>query len=135
MKKSKTKKLVSILFIILFVLMIGATNTYADQHTSDEIVKEGQDFINLGKEATTTTIDGKNLIAGSNTIYNILLAVGVVVAVLIGAYLGVKFMASSAEDKAKVKESLIPYVAGCIIIFGAFTIWKIVIIFLSGMES
>ena len=41
--------------------------------------------------------------------------------------LGIKFMAASAEDKAKIKESMIPYVVGCIVIYGAFFIWKLAI--------
>lgn len=36
-------------------------------------------------------------------------------------------MVASAEDKAKVKEALIPYVIGCAVIFGAFTIWSIAV--------
>lgn len=36
-------------------------------------------------------------------------------------------MVASAEDKAKVKEALIPYIVGCIVIFGAFTIWSIAV--------
>ena len=39
------------------------------------------------------------------------------------------------EEKVKVKETLIPYVAGCIIIFGAFTIWKVVVEVLKSAPS
>ncbi|MCI8481836.1 MAG: hypothetical protein HFJ27_01800 [Clostridia bacterium] len=53
---------------------------------------------------------------------------------MIGMYLGIKFMISSAEDKAKVKEALIPYIAGCVVVFGAFTIWRLVILLLSGLS-
>ena len=51
-------------------------------------------------------------------------------AVAVGMFLGIKFMISSAEDKAKVKEALIPYIAGCVVIFGAFIIWKLTILLL-----
>ena len=33
----------------------------------------------------------------------------------------------SADEKAKVKESLMPFVAGCVVVFGAFTIWKVAV--------
>ena len=72
-------------------------------------------------------IDYDKLQDASNTIYNILLSFGVVIAVIIGMVLGIKFMTGSIEEQAKVKESLTPYIAGCIVIFGAFTIWKIVL--------
>lgn len=42
---------------------------------------------------------------------------------IVGTILGIQFMVASAEDKAKVKEAIVPYVVGCIVIFGAFTIW------------
>ena len=46
---------------------------------------------------------------------------------LVGTIIGIQFMLASAEDKAKVKEALVPYVVGCIVIFGAFTIWSIAV--------
>lgn len=46
---------------------------------------------------------------------------------IVGTILGIQFMVASAEDKAKVKEALIPYFIGCAIIFGGFTIWSIVV--------
>ena len=49
------------------------------------------------------------------------------VAVVVGMVLGIQFMAASADEKAKVKEALMPFVVGCIIVFGAFTIWKIAV--------
>ena len=64
----------------------------------------------------------------------ILLGIGIALALMIGMYLGIKFMISSAEDKAKVKEALIPYIAGCVVVFGAFTIWRLVILLLSGLS-
>ena len=35
-------------------------------------------------------------------------------------------MIGSIEEKAQVKESLIPFVIGCVVVFGAFGIWKMV---------
>lgn len=63
----------------------------------------------------------------STDLYNTLLAIGIVVAVAVGSVLGIKFMTSSVEGQAKIKELLVPYVAGCIVIFGAFGIWKIAV--------
>lgn len=112
--------------------VLGNSNASAS-HTPDEIIGEAQDFINSGN--ATTTINGDNLTAASSTLYNILLSIGIFLAVAIGMYLGVKFMMSSAEDKAKVKEALIPYIAGCIVIFSAFIIWKLAITLLSGIDK
>ena len=102
------------------------------KHTPDEIIGEAQNF--RDKANAITTINGANLEAGSSTVYNILLSIGIFLAVAIGMYLGVKFMLSNAEDKAKVKEALIPYIAGCVVIFSAFIIWKLAILLLSGIK-
>ena len=51
----------------------------------------------------------------------------------IGIILGIQFMTGSVEQKAKVKDALVPYIAGCIIIFGAFGIWKLVVTILRGI--
>lgn len=109
----------------------GLGNSIASgDHTLDEMLNEAKDFIN---KAGGNTITGNNLKTASDTIYNILLTIGIFLAVAIGMYLGVKFMMSSAEDKAKVKEALIPYIAGCVVIFGAFVIWKLAIVLLGGI--
>ncbi len=50
-----------------------------------------------------------------------------VVAVIVGLIIGIRFMTGGIEEKAKIKELLVPYVAGCIVIFGAFGIWSLVV--------
>jgi len=72
-------------------------------------------------------IQFESLTKTSNYIYNTLLVVAVAIAVIVGSYLGIKLMLESAEDKAKIKEALIPFVVGCFVIFGAFGIWKIAV--------
>lgn len=112
--------------------VLGSSSASAN-HSLDEMIGEAQNFLNKANESNAGTIIGSNLKAGSNTLYNILLAIGIFSAVAVGMYLGIKFMLSSAEDRAKVKESLIPYIAGCVVIFGAFIIWKLAILLLNGI--
>lgn len=109
---------------------LGKSDVKAD-HSVDEVLKEAKSFLNNGSKAA---FNEGNLKKGSNTLFNILLVIGISGTVIVGIYLGIKFMMSSAEDKAKVKESLIPYFAGCIVIYGAFTIWKIVMVILGGLN-
>ena len=51
---------------------------------------------------------------------------------IVGTILGIQFMTASAEDKAKVKEALIPFAVGCAVILGAFAIWSAVIDVMQG---
>lgn len=79
------------------------------------------------------TFDGEKLKTASDTIYNTLLLIGIILAVIIAGILGIQLMMAGAEEKAKVKESLLPFGVGCVIIFGAFGIWKVIMMAMSGL--
>ena len=69
----------------------------------------------------------------SNTLYNILLVTGILIALIVGMILGIKFIMGGIEEKAEIKTMIIPYIVGCVVVFGAFTIWKIVVDILQSM--
>ena len=129
------KTMFSILLIILaFILVMNINPVYAKvtrtkqgtSHNLGEIINEADGFVEKG-ESGTERIDEASLIDMSNTIYNILLGVSIVIAVILGIILGIKFVTEGVEGQSEVKKALIPYVAGCAIVFGAFTIWKVVV--------
>lgn len=95
----------------------------------DDMISDADKFIGNG-DLTYNADDLSNV---SNTIFNILVTVGIIIAVLMGAILGIKLMISGVEEKAQVKKLLMPYVVGCIIIFGGFGIWKLVVTILQGV--
>lgn len=97
----------------------------------DDIFTDADSFVNSGRVVYGE--DSENLQKFSNTIYNILLAIGVAVAVIVGAIIGVKLMASNIDTKVEAKKLLIPYVVGCVVVFGGFGIWKIVVTILENM--
>ena len=106
-------------------------NTYTKQdYGSDtslsDVISGGDSFIDAGKDGSAK-IDKGSLQNASSSIYNILLICGVIIAVLIGSIMGIKFMIGSVEEKAEIKAALVPFVIGCIVVFGAFGIWKIVV--------
>ena len=106
-------------------------NTYTKQdYSSDtslsDVISGGDSFIQAGKDGSAK-IDKGSLQNASSSIYNILLICGVIIAVLIGSIMGIKFMIGSVEEKAEIKAALVPFVIGCIVVFGAFGIWKIVV--------
>ncbi len=129
-------KHLKIIFLFLFFLSIMALmlpNKIYATHTAGEIITEAGGFIEQGKQGADDKIDPENLKNMSNTLYNILLVVGIVIAVIVGLILGIKFILGSVEEKAEIKAMLIPYIIGCIVVFGAFTIWQIVVILLQEM--
>ena len=91
----------------------------------DSTISNADDFVNNGN--VDSVYDADDLQSFSSSMYNILLTVGIVVAVIVGAVIGIKLMSSGIETKVEAKKLLIPYVAGCIVVFGGFAIWKIVV--------
>ena len=110
--------------LIIFILMICSTHI-VQATTISNIIQGADGFITNGSSSDMIAGDKiKNL---SDIIYNVLLILGAVIAVIVGSVLGIQFITGSVEQKAKVKDSLIPFVIGCVVIFGAFGIWKLVI--------
>lgn len=96
----------------------------------DGLMSDSEKFLGKGEN---NKIRDESIQDFSKTMYNILIAIATFVAVLVGGILGVKIMISSADEKAQVKELLIPYVIGCVVVFGAFGIWKLVVTILQNM--
>lgn len=118
------KILTRIIIMLLVILILNSLQIKTHVHAFNII--EGADEF-LTKRYTEEEIDTDALQTTSNNIYNILLAIGIVIAVAVGMVIGIQFMIGSVEEKAKIKETIIPYIIGVTIIFSGFTIWKIVV--------
>ena len=91
-----------------------------------DVISSGKEFLGNGKNIDET-LNVSKLQDTSKTIYNTLLGIAVMVAIIVAMVIGIQFMAASADEKAKVKEAILPFIVGCIVVFGAFTIWKIAV--------
>lgn len=127
--QSKLLKIVVLICIFFIVISVFPNKSSADD--TDDWVGAAQNFIEAG--GGTATVNNAELRNASNSIYNLLSSIGMIVSVIVGIILGITFMMASADDKAKVKEALVPYIIGCVVVFGAFGIWKIVINTFSGI--
>lgn len=128
------KKTICIILITIIILIgiTGNSHIYA-RHTTGEVITEAEGFISTGENNSGDILTTDELNNLSDTIYTILLVIGVVIAIIVGAVLGIKFITEGAEGKAEVQKALIAYVIGCVVIFGAFTIWKIVVNVIQGI--
>lgn len=133
----KKIKIVTIILLIMLSIIIIVKPVYAtdkvNKHTAGEIITEGKGFIEKGQSGAESRIDSKDLKTMSDTLYNILLVIGIVIALIVGIVLGIKFIMGGIEEKAEIKAMLIPYIIGCIVVFGAFAIWKAVVDILQSM--
>ena len=126
-----------ILTITIILIIFMTSNIFA----LDKIFTDADDWETDGKNGvlidntTVTTIDDSKIKDISNKIYNIGFAVGIVVVFVVGAILGIKFITTGVEEKAEVKEALIPYSISVVVFFGAFGVWKLAIVILDGIAD
>lgn len=120
----KTMKVIGIVAIMM-ILVLGMT-------TISSAVDPGS----IAGELTGTESDAQDQVVGiGNQIIGIITTVGVVVAVVILLVLGIKYMMGSASEKAEYKKTMIPYLVGAILIFGASAITQVVVSIASGINN
>lgn len=137
------KKVGIIILTTIIIIAINSNFAYAREYktnenikvatTPEDIMSGANDFINHGKG--NSPINEENLKQASDLVYNTLLIVGIILAVIWSTYLGIKFMTGSVEEKANVKESVKIFIVGCIVLFGAFGIWKLVLVLTQGIDD
>lgn len=130
-----TQSIIIKIIVIMLIFAIGFM-PISNANSLDNIFQQGSEFIEQGKDGQVVenangdkvTITNEAVMKQAvNQVYNVLFALGVALSVIIGAILGIKLMWGSIEQQAKVKEMLVPYCVGCLVIFGAFGIWRICI--------
>ena len=109
----KTVKVVSILLAVLMMVAFLSTTVMAADGIIDGMKPDYTDDVGI-------TTMGQNLV-------NILSTIGVVISVIVLLILGIKYMMGSASEKAEYKKTMIPYLVGAVLIFGASAIAKVVV--------
>lgn len=120
----RIKQILIMIIIILITFTIYSNKSYA----VGQMFADADQFLGMG-DNVEDVISTESLKETSDFMYKAFLAVAIVVALIVGVIIGVKYIYESAEGQAKLKEAFIPYVVGCLIVFSAFPIWKIVINF------
>lgn len=113
----KTMKILSIMLIAIMLIAAMGTMVMA-ANDSDAII--GNMFNQKGTNTTQIQEVGGNIV-------NIITTIGIIVAVIVLLILGIKYMMGSASEKAEYKKTMIPYLVGAVLIFGASAIAKAVV--------
>lgn len=74
-------------------------------------------------------LDSTDLVKTGNFVVSVITTIGVVVSVIAIAAIGFKYMLGSASEKAEYKKTLMPYLIGAALVFGASTIAQIIYLF------
>ena len=118
---TKTMKILTMVFSIIAVVSMLSTVVFAADAA-------------ITPDSLTATYEGTGEISTvGGKLMGILQTVGVVVAVVILMVLGIKYMMGSAEEKAEYKKTMMPYIIGALLIFGATTIANMVYNFANGL--
>ena len=118
---TKTMKILTMVFSIIAVVAMLSTVVFAADAA-------------ITPDSLTATYEGTGEISTvGGKLMGILQTVGVVVAVVILMVLGIKYMMGSAEEKAEYKKTMMPYIIGALLIFGATTIANMVYNFANGL--
>jgi hypothetical protein len=136
MKKTKNLIIISLISIMLIFNMplysnagqgggpAPAGGTVTDPSSLEEIITGADNFLSIG-ESEGPPINQTALTSLSKMISGVLLTIAVGVTLISSVVMGINFLVQSVEEKAKIKESMIPWIIGIVISFGAFGIWEI----------
>lgn len=106
------KRLSKILSIVMLVIMMVScvSTVFAAGTATDPSVWNNK----AGNKINTTEIE-----SFSASIINVISIVGSAAAIITLIILGIKYMMGSAEEKAEYKKTLLPYIIGAAMVFGA----------------
>lgn len=109
--------------IVLILVLLSFSNT-ANALTLSEMEKKANDFIDAGAK---TKIDPEKVTKEFVDLGQILTMIGVGVMVAVTTYMGIKYLTAGPEAQAKLKVQLVGLVVSGVVIFGAYSIWAIVL--------
>jgi len=130
------KKVYKITLILLLIFILFSLNNVK----AKDIWETSKEFLQTGSEGIGTLEEsGKILnLLGVDTkgkfveLIDFLWGLGLLTIFISTVVLGIKYMFVLPQEKSRLKQATTPYVIGVVIIFGALTIWKFVIVVLDG---
>lgn len=127
----QNKKIEDVLYVYQFSRDRDPSKYSSTASSVDDIIKSANAFLQVGEDSNI--IDATRLQTVSKFVSGVLLTIAIAITVISAAIMGIKFMTESVEDKAKIKESMTPWVIGILVAFGAFAIWQVTINIMSQM--
>lgn len=123
---TKIKMLIVVLISIILIFNLPMYSEASDSLSVDSIFGGAKDFISQGSGGQAEGINEGEIKTISNVVSGILLTIAIAVTFISIAVMGLNFAIQTVEEKAKIKEAMVPWVIGIFISFGAYGIWKIV---------
>lgn len=115
--------------ILIMVLMVTFTmlfTTTVKAETFGEMQEKASAFISAG-QAKAGDIQYSQVTEEFVGLGQILTTIGAAIMVAVVTFMGIKYLTAGPEAQAKLKVQLIGVVVAGVVIFGAYTIWSIVV--------
>ena len=115
----KCYKYLFVLFIFFLIFFLGFNYSYADINS----LKTSMNGVTSGPPSGIESGGvGKIL----NTGIGLIQVAGTGISLIVVALLGIKYMIATVDEKASIKKQAIPILIGCVLLFGAVNIAKII---------
>lgn len=111
--------------ILMICLLFGNLST-VHAVTLSEMEGQADAFIEAGRTAASDVQWG-NVVTEFVSLGQILTMIGTGVMVAVVTYMGIKYLTAGPEAQAKLKVQLIGILVSGMVIFGSYSIWKLVI--------
>lgn len=118
------KGIILVMFIMITSTMLFTTTVKAASFK--DMQDKANSFITAGKEKAGD-INYSEVTDEFVSLGQILTTIGAAVMVAVVTFMGIKYLTAGPEAQAKLKVQLIGVVVAGVVIFGAYTIWSIVV--------
>jgi len=120
----KSIRIISIVLTAVIMLAMLTTNLLAYSPSSVNADKDISNINGLKKVESVGT-----------TLASTIRTVGIIASVAILMILGIKYMMGSSEEKASYKKTMIPYLIGAVLLFGASLLTQFIYDFAQTLNS
>lgn len=111
----------------------SSSDTSSGSLSWSSIIQKGKNFISSGNNEQK--INQSQVENDLLPLARILMGIAILVLLIVGAILGVKYMIAGADEKAGIKEKLVWYVISAVLIFGAVAIFNIAVTVLNNVSN
>ena len=122
----KIKSIVLIFLLIVLLLIPNFVYADDDEITAESIFGPADIFVHHGMEGASN-VDISKPLKALKVVARILTTVGTGILVICTSVMGIKYMISSPNEKAHLKEQLFGLLAASFVVCGSYTIWSIVV--------
>ena len=121
--KNKTIKIAFIVAIIMAIITILPIGEVHAIPSIEDMHNKGEEFVNQG--ASSSKINSEDIAKIIKPLASILLGIGTVVLLVVTSVMGIKYITSTPDARAKLKIQFIGLALSAVVLYGAYGIWSL----------